>query len=431
MLSETQNYLKEKFGISDHIIEFIEECESELSAKFKKIDEIGEYNQYKVLNAFQENRINDSHFAWNTGYGYNDMGRDATENVFSNIFGTEDALVRTQIVNGTHALSVTFAGLLRPGDEMIYCSGNPYDSLWKVIGLSGSGMGSLKEFGIDYNQVDLTDEGDMDYDALKEAINKKTKMVCLQRATGYSWRPALTIEKIKKWVEFVKSINPEIICMVDNCYGEFLDTKEPTNVGVDIMAGSLIKNPGGGLALSGGYAAGKADLIEKISYRLTCPGIGGECGLTFGQTRTMLQGMFYAPRTVAGAVKGAVLCSSVFDKLGFGVCPEPDSERSDIVQAVKLESPEAVNLFCEAIQSAAAIDSYVTPVPGEMAGYDHDVIMASGSFVQGSTMELSADSPVREPYIVYFQGGISYEHSKFGVMSAVKKLSQKGYINLI
>ncbi len=429
MIKQTRAILNEKFGINDKIIDLIQSCEKDLTGRFKEIDDVGEYNQYKVLNAFQENRISDSHFAWNTGYGYNDMGRDATENLFATIFGTEDALVRTQIVNGTHALSITLAGLLRPGDEMIYCSGSPYDSLYGVIGLTGSGMGSLKEFGISYNQTELADDGDIDYDALGKAISEKTKMVCLQRATGYSWRPALTIPRIKKWVEFVKNINTNIICMVDNCYGEFLDVIEPTDVGADIMAGSLIKNPGGGLALSGGYAAGKADLIEKISYRLTCPGIGGECGLTFGQTRTMLQGMFYAPRTVTGAVKGAILCSSVFEKLGFAICPEPAAQRSDIVQAVKLDDPAAVAAFCEGIQSAAAIDAYVTPIPGEMAGYDHEVIMASGSFIQGSTMELSADSPVREPYIAYFQGGISYEHSKFGVMNAVKTMAQKGFIN--
>lgn len=431
MIDQTKDLLKEKFGISDSIVELVQSCEKELNKRFLEIDKLSEFNQYKVLNSFQENRISDSHFAWNTGYGYNDMGRDATERVFATIFGTEDALVRTQIVNGTHALSITLAGILRPGDEMIYCSGSPYDSLHGVIGLTGEGMGSLKEFGIEYNQTNLTDDGDVDYDALKNAISEKTKLICLQRATGYSWRPALTISKIKNWIKFVKDINPDIICMVDNCYGEFLDTLEPTEVGADIMASSLIKNPGGGLALSGGYVAGKADLIEKISYRLTCPGIGGECGLTFGQTRTMLQGMFYAPRTVNGAVKGAILCSSVFEKLGYDVCPKPDAQRSDIVQAVKLNSAEAVSAFCEGIQSGAAIDSFVTPIPGEMAGYDHDVIMASGSFVQGSTMELSADSPMREPYIAYFQGGISYEHAKFGVMNAVKTMAKKGFIQTI
>ena len=428
MIEKTHSILNQNYEIVDEIIELINDCESGLTEQFRKIDEIEEFNQYKVLNSFIKNKISDSHFAWNTGYGENDMGREATERLFADVFGTEDALVRTQIVNGTHALSITLTGLLLPGDEMIYCSGSPYDTLHNVIGLSGEGMGSLKDFGISYKQTELTDDGDIDYDSLKKAITGKTKMVCLQRATGYSWRPALTVSRIKKWVGFVKKIDPDIICMVDNCYGEFLDTQEPTDVGVDIMAGSLIKNPGGGLALSGGYVAGRSDLVNKISYRLTCAGIGGDCGLTFGQTRTILQGIFYAPRTVGGAIKGAILCSSVLKKLGYEVCPLPLAERSDIVQAVKLLKPEVVKAFCEGIQKVSPIDSFVRPVPGEMPGYGDDVIMASGSFIQGSTMELSADGPMREPYIVYFQGGISYEHCKIGIMSAVNSLSQKGYV---
>ena len=430
MKNNTFNLLNREFGINEKVLNLVNEAEQEVSGIFDELDDIMTYNQYKVLDAFQKNRISDRHFAWNTGYGYDDPGRDAIERVWSDIFGTESSLVRPIIVNGTHALSLILMGLLMPGDELIYCTGKPYDTLEEVIGTRGEGKGSLKEYGVTFKQVELTPEGNIDLEALKNAISDKTKMVTVQRATGYGWRKAITIDQIKEWAEFVHEINPDIIRMVDNCYGEFLHTYEPTQVGADIIAGSLIKNPGGGLALTGGYVTGRADLVERISYRMTCPGIGGECGLTFGQTRTMLQGLFLAPRTVNGAVKGAILCGKVFEKLGYDVCPKPEDERSDIIEAIRLGSPEAVVAFCKGIQAAAPIDSYVSPEPWDMPGYEDPVVMGAGAFVQGSSIELSADAPIREPYNVYFQGGITYEHSKFGVIKALQKLYEKQLISL-
>lgn len=431
MMSAKNTYrlLTEEFNISPKIISLIEKSEEAVSGLFSEFDDIMTYNQYKVLSAFQKNSIRDSHFSWNTGYGYDDAGRDAIEKVYADIFHTEASLVRPIIVNGTHALTLTLMGILRPGDELIYCTGAPYDTLEEVIGIRGEGKGSLKEYGVTYKQVELTADGRIDLEGLGKAISPATKMVSVQRATGYGWRKAISIEEIEEWVKFVKNINPEIICMTDNCYGEFLHTKEPTDVGVDVIAGSLIKNPGGGLALTGGYIAGRQDLIEKISYRMTSPGIGGECGLMFGQTRTMLQGLFLAPKTVNGAVKGAVLCAKAFQLLGYDICPEPEDIRSDIIQSVKLGSPEGVIAFCKGIQAAAPVDSNVSPEPWAMPGYDDPVIMAAGAFVQGSSIELSADAPIREPYIVYFQGGLTYEHSKFGVIKALQELYDKGLID--
>jgi cystathionine beta-lyase family protein involved in aluminum resistance len=326
-----------------------------------------------------------------------------------------------------------FSGILRPGEKLLYCTGAPYDSLWSTVGLNGAGkgQGALSDFGIGYEQVDLTQGGDFDFVALDSALNdKNVRMAAAQRATGYSERPAITIEKIEKWAKYVKEKRPDVVLMIDNCYGEFLETLEPTDVGVDIMAGSLIKNPGGGLALSGGYIAGRADLVEKVSYRLTCPGIGGECGLTFGQTRTILQGLFLAPRTVTDAVKGAMLCGAVFDKLGFEVFPGADDVRSDIIETVRLGSAEALIAFCRGIQAVSPVDAFVKPEPGEMPGYEDKVIMASGAFVTGSSIELSADGPLRPPYNVYFQGGLTYEHAKLGVMSAAQRLIDEGLVSL-
>lgn len=428
--SITYRLLRDEFGISESVLDIVEKSENDVRDRFEKLDDIAAYNQYKVLDAFQKNSIRDMHFSWNTGYGYDDAGRDATERVYADVFHTEAAIVRPIIVNGTHALTLALAGVLRPGDELIYCTGAPYDTLEEAIGIRGEGKGSLREFGIRYKQVELTPEGDVDLDALRDAIGPDTKMVSLQRATGYGWRKAVSIDEIKRVTTFVKSIDPGIICMADNCYGEFLDVMEPTDVGIDIMAGSLIKNPGGGLALTGGYIAGRKDLIDKVSYRMTSPGIGGECGLTFGQTRSILQGLFIAPRTVNGALKGAVLCARVFEKLGYDVCPSYSDERSDIIQSVKLGSPEAVIAFCKGIQAAAPVDSDVTPLPWDMPGYDDQVIMAAGAFVQGSSIELSADAPVREPYIVYFQGGLTYEHSRFGVIKALQELVDSDLIKI-
>lgn len=430
MSTKTKQLLTEKLGIDSKIIGLVHEAEGQLKESFNELDDIMEYNQYKVLDVFQKCRISDMHFNWNTGYGYNDIGRETLEKAYAALFDTQDAIVRPIIVNGTHALTLTLSGILRPGDELIYSTGKPYDTLEEVIGIRGENNGSLKEFGITYKQVELTKEGKIDFEALQSAITDKTRMVSLQRATGYGWRKAITIAEIQEWAQFVKGICPDIICMVDNCYGEFLDIKEPTQVGADIMAGSLIKNPGGGLALTGGYVVGREDLIEQISYRMTSQGIGKECGLTFGQTRNMFQGLFIAPKTVNGAVKGAMLCSKVFENLGYEVCPKYDEPRSDIIQSIKLGTPEAVIAFCQGIQAAAPVDAHVTPEPWDMPGYENQVIMAAGAFVQGSSIELSADAPIREPYIVYFQGGITYEHSKFGVFKALQALKDKNCMTL-
>ena len=422
--------LAEEFEVSEKTLDFVEKAENEVREIFESLDEIMQYNQYKVLAAFQKNKVSDVHFAWNTGYGYNDMGREIIERVYADIFKTEAALVRPLIVSGTHALSLTLCGVLRPGDELIYVTGRPYDTLEEVIGIRGEGAGSLAEFGITYKQIELLKNGQIDLDAVKSAISHKTKMISIQRATGYSERPAISLDSIEKCAKLVKSINPDIVMMADNCYGEFLDIIEPTQIGIDIMAGSLIKNPGGGLALSGGYVVGRKDLIEKVSYRMTSPGIGDECGLMFGQTRSILQGLFVAPKTVNAALKGAVLCAKVFENLGYEVFPSYDAKRSDIIEAVKLNSEEALCAFAEGIQMAAPIDAHVTPLPWDMPGYEDKVIMAAGAFVQGSSIELSADGPLREPYTIYFQGGLTYEHSKFGVIKALDNMIRKQIINI-
>ena len=422
--------LAEEFEVSEKTLDFVEKAENEVREIFESLDEIMQYNQYKVLAAFQKNKVSDVHFAWNTGYGYNDMGREIIERVYADIFKTEAALVRPLIVSGTHALSLTLCGVLRPGDELIYVTGKPYDTLEEVIGIRGEGAGSLAEFGITYKQIELLKNGQIDLDAVKSAISHKTKMISIQRATGYSERPAISLDSIEKCAKLVKSINPDIVMMADNCYGEFLDIIEPTQIGIDIMAGSLIKNPGGGLALSGGYVVGRRDLIEKVSYRMTSPGIGDECGLMFGQTRSILQGLFVAPKTVNAALKGAVLCAKVFENLGYEVFPSYDAKRSDIIEAVKLNSEEALCAFAEGIQMAAPIDAHVTPLPWDMPGYEDKVIMAAGAFVQGSSIELSADGPIREPYTIYFQGGLTYEHSKFGVIKALDNMIRKQIINI-
>lgn len=429
-MNSSYDLLTGRLGITPRVLDLVLEAEESVRARFEKMDDIKTYNQYKVLDVFRRCRISDTHFSWNTGYGYDDAGREALERVFADTFHTEDAIVRPLIVNGTHALTLTLTGILRPGDEVVYCTGGPYDTLEEVIGIRGEGKGSLKEFGITYRQVELLPDGSIDLDGCRRVINDRTRMMCVQRATGYAWRRAVQIRDIEAWVKAVKSVRLDIICMADNCYGEFLDTLEPTDVGVDVMAGSMIKNPGGGLALSGGYIVGRRDLIEDISWRMTSPGIGKECGLTFGQTRSMLQGFFMAPSVVSGALKGAILCARVFEMLGFPVCPGAEEERSDIIEAIQLGSPKAMEAFCRGIQSSAPVDSFVTPIPWDMPGYDDPVIMAAGAFVQGSSIELSADGPVREPYIVYFQGGLTYEHARFGVIRAVQELLENGLIDI-
>ena len=428
----TEQFLIDEFGIDEKVLKLVAGAEDEVSCEFEKLDDIMAYNQYKVLSAFQKNRIRDMHFGWKTGYGYDDAGREAIEQTFADVFHTDAALVRTTFVNGTHALATTLLGVLRPGDELIYATGEPYDTLQTVIGITNyeKGNGSLRDYGVTFKQVDLLPDGSIDIEGVKAAITDKTRMITAQRATGYSWRKAISMDEIEKLMKAIEEVNPDIVKMVDNSYGEFLDTKEPTDVGADVMASSLIKNPGGGLALCGAYIAGRQDLIDQIQYRMTCPGIGGECGLTYGQTRTMFQGFFLGPRAANGALKGAVLCGKVYEKLGFEVSPKAGDIRSDIVQSVKFKDPAKLIAFCEGIQAAAPVDSFVAPVPGDMPGYEDKVIMAAGAFVQGSTIELSADAPMREPYIAYFQGGLTYEHSKFGVIKSVDALLKKGLIEL-
>ncbi len=441
-----REYLISQFNIDEKVLDIVKDAETLLAERFDEIDDITAICQMKVLKAFQDNHINATHFNWSTGYGYDDAGREAVERVYASVFGTEAALVRPNIVNGTHAIAATLLGMLGPGDELIEVTGTPYDTLQTVIGRTSENpantrsdhgllsddafKGTIRDYGIVYKEVALNDEMDVDLDAIKVAVTKDTKVVALQRSTGYDWRPAISIESLKAVTELVHGIDPDIIVMLDNCYGEFVDTVEPTEFGVDVMAGSLIKNPGGGLALSGGYIVGRADLIEQISYRLTCPGIGSECGLTFGQNRNVLQGLFMAPKVVNSALKGAVLAGTLYDSLGFEVMPPADMKRSDIIQAIKFGSPERTIEFCQAIQSAAPIDSYVSPEPWDMPGYADQVIMAAGAFVDGSSIELSADSPIREPYIAYFQGGLTYEHARYGIIKSLDSLYKKGMIDI-
>ena len=429
MQSSYARYLEEEFNIDKKAIEIVAKAEDELSERFKETDDIAAVCQLKVLKAFQDNHINATHFDWSTGYGYDDAGREAVERVYASVFRTEAALVRPNIVNGTHAIASTLLGLLAPGDEFVEISGTPYDTLRTVIKKSSEGFkGTIIDYGIKYSEIPLTPDLDLDFDAISKKVSKNTKVVAMQRSTGYDFRPAISLDSIQKACEIVHGINPEKIVMLDNCYGEFVDTIEPTELGVDIMAGSLIKNPGGGLALSGGYIVGREDLVERISYRLTCPGIGSECGLTYGQNRNVLQGLFLAPKVVNSALKGALLAGKVYGDLGFDVMPDADAKRSDIIQAVKFEDPEKMLTFCRAIQSASPIDSYVSPEPWDMPGYSDQVVMAAGAFVQGSSIELSADAPLREPYIAYFQGGLTYEHSSFGVVKSLSELINKGLL---
>ncbi|GAB6109164.1 methionine gamma-lyase family protein [Fusibacter bizertensis] len=418
----------QKLGIALDTISFIEQCEQDIKTQFNAIDDIAEFNQLKVLHAMQENRLSDIHFNWNTGYGYDDIGREAVENVYKTVFGTEDAIVRPIIVSGTHALTLMLTGILRPKQRMLSITGRPYDTLEKVIGLSASSALSLMDIGVVYDEVSLNQDGGFDETSIKNAMSLQTDVVYIQRSAGYAWRRGLTIDEISNIIRFVKALAPDCIVMVDNCYGEFLDYQEPTEVGADLMAGSLIKNPGGGLALSGGYIVGKAHLIDQVAGRMTSPGIGKECGLTFGQTRPILQGLFMAPKVVSGALKGAILCSKVYKSLGYQVNPSPNSNRSDIIQAIEFGSADKVIAFCQGIQSASPIDSFVTPEPWAMPGYNSDVIMAAGAFVQGSSIELSADAPIRPPYIAYFQGGLTYEHSKFGVIKSLQTLRDHNLI---
>ena len=419
----------ECMGICREVHAYGQKIEKELSARFEAIDEAAEYNQLKVLHAMQKCRVSDVHFAGSSGYGYNDLGRDTLEAVYAEVFHTESALVRPQITCGTHALAVALAANLRPGDELLAISGKPYDTLEEVIGIRPSN-GSLMEYGITYRQVDLKPDDSFDLEGIRASMNEHTKLVHIQRSKGYQTRRTLSVEGIGKAVAFVKSINPDVICMVDNCYGEFVERIEPTDVGADLCVGSLIKNPGGGLAPTGGYIVGKHAYVENCAYRLTSPGLGKEVGATMGLNQSFYQGFFLAPTVTAGALKGAVFAANLYERLGFDVLPDGQESRHDIIQAIPFGTPEGVIEFCRGIQAAAPVDSYVEPEPWAMPGYDSDVIMAAGAFVQGSSIELSADGPVKPPYAVYFQGGLTWEHAKFGILMSLQKLTDAGLAKL-
>ncbi|MCB6608940.1 methionine gamma-lyase family protein [[Clostridium] symbiosum] len=417
----------EGLGISRKVLDFGNEVEASLKERFEEIDRNAEYNQLKVIAAMQKNRVSDIHFAGTTGYGYNDLGRETLEQVYADIFHTEDALVRPQITCGTHALYTALAGNLRPGDELLSPVGKPYDTLEEVIGIRPSN-GSLKEYGITYRQVDLLPDGSFDFDGIRSAIGEKTKLVTIQRSKGYATRPTLSVKRIGELIAFVKGIKPDLICMVDNCYGEFVERIEPSDVGADMVVGSLIKNPGGGLAPIGGYIAGTRECIEKAAYRLGSPGLGREVGASLGVNQSLFQGLFLAPTVVAGALKGAVFAANIYEKLGFPVVPNGTESRHDIIQAVTFGKPEGVIAFCQGIQAAAPVDSYVTPEPWDMPGYDSPVIMAAGAFIQGSSIELSADGPIKPPYSVFFQGGLTWYHAKLGILMSLQKLTEAGIV---
>jgi len=419
----------QSLGISKEVYEYGETILKDLKTRFEEIDERAEYNQLKVLKAMQDNQVSEACLLGTTGYGYNDIGRDTLEAVYASVFHTEDALVRPQITCGTHALALALMSNLRPGDELLSPVGKPYDTLEEVIGIRDS-KGSLREYGISYKQVDLLEDGSFDYDNIAKAINEKTKLVTIQRSKGYQTRPTLSVTRIGELIQFIKKIKPDVICMVDNCYGEFVEEIEPSDVGADMVVGSLIKNPGGGLAPIGGYIAGKKECVENAAYRLTSPGLGKEVGASLGVLSSFYQGLFLAPTVTAGALKGAIFAANLYERLGFGVVPNGTESRHDIIQAVTFGHPEGVIAFCQGIQAAAPIDSYVTPEPWDMPGYDAKVIMAAGAFVSGSSIELSADGPIKPPYAVYFQGGLTWQHAKFGILKSLQSLVDKGIITV-
>ena len=424
-------FLEEQYknlGISREVYEFGEKIEESLKERFAEIDARAEYNQMKVIKAMQENRVSAECFNTSSGYGYNDLGRDTLEKVYASCFKGEDALVRPQITCGTHALALALMSNLRPGDELLSPVGKPYDTLEEVIGIRPS-KGSLAEYGVTYRQVDLLPDGSFDYENIKKAINDRTKLVTIQRSKGYATRPTLSVTRIGELISFIKNIKPDVICMVDNCYGEFVEEKEPLEVGADMIVGSLIKNPGGGLAPIGGYIVGKKECVENAAYRLTSPGLGKEVGASLGVIQSFYQGFFMAPTVVSGALKGAVFAANIYEKLGFSVIPNGTESRHDIIQAVTFNNPDAMIAFCEGIQAAAPVDSYVTPEPWAMPGYDSDVIMAAGAFVQGSSIELSADGPIKPPYAVYFQGGLTWYHAKLGILMSLQKLYEQKLVN--
>ena len=424
--TETKTIYRQ-LGISEDVWIYGQKIEEGLKERFAEFDSNAEYNQLKVISAMQQCRVNESCFNYASGYGYNDQGRDTLEEVYAAAFHTEAALVRPQITCGTHALALALSANLRPGDELLSPVGKPYDTLEEVIGIRQS-KGSLAEYGVTYKQVDLLEDGYFDYPAIREAINERTKLVTIQRSKGYQTRPSFSVSQIGELIAFVKSIKPDVICMVDNCYGEFVETIEPSDVGADMVVGSLIKNPGGGLAPIGGYIAGRKDLIDNCGYRLTSPGLGKEVGASLGVMQSFFQGLFLAPTVTAGALKGAIFAANIYEKLGYSVIPNGTESRHDIIQAVELGTPEGVIAFCKGIQAAAPVDSYVTPEPWPMPGYDSDVIMAAGAFVQGSSIELSADGPIKEPYAVYFQGGLTWQHAKLGILMSLEYLVREGLV---
>lgn len=427
-----ENAMKEMYeglGISDKVLGYSENIIKELKERFEDIDRTAEYNQMKVIAAMQKNKVAEMHLSGTSGYGYNDDGRDTLEQVYADIFKTESALVRPQIICGTHALNIALSANLRPGDELLSPVGKPYDTMDEIIGIRPS-RGSLAEYGVTYAQVDLLPDGGFDYDGIRNAINERTKLVTIQRSKGYASRPTLSVERIGELISFIKGIKPDCICMVDNCYGEFVERIEPSEVGADMVVGSLIKNPGGGLAPCGGYIAGKKEYIEQAAFRLSSPGLGKEVGATLGVNSSFYQGLFLAPTVVAGALKGAIFAANAYERLGFPVIPNGSEPRYDIIQAVELGTDKGLIAFCKGIQAAAPVDSYVTPEPWAMPGYDSDVIMAAGAFVQGSSIELSADGPLKPPYSVYFQGGLTWYHAKLGIMMSMQKMSEEGLINL-
>ncbi len=414
-------------GIDRETYEYGEAILNRLAERFHKIDEIAECNQLKVVNAMQECQVSEACLLGTTGYGYNDLGRDTLESVYAKIFHTEDALVRPQITCGTHALALALMSNLRPGDELLSPVGKPYDTLEEVIGIRPS-RGSLAEYGISYRQVDLKADGSFDYEAIREALNPRTRLVTIQRSKGYQTRPTFSVEQIGELIAFVKEIKPDAICMVDNCYGEFVETKEPSDVGADMVVGSLIKNPGGGLAPIGGYIAGTKQCVENAAFRLTSPGLGKEVGASLGILKDFYQGLFLAPTVTASALKSAIFAANLYENLGYAVVPNGIEDRHDIIQAVTFRTPEAVIAFCQGIQAAAPVDSHVTPQPWDMPGYDSQVIMAAGAFVSGSSIELSADAPIKPPYAVYFQGGLTWPHGKFGILKSLQALINRGLL---
>lgn len=425
-----QSIYKE-LGISDEVLALSNKILDKLSERFKKIDSIAEYNQLKVINAMQKNSVAENHLTGTTGYGYNDLGRDTLEKVYATLFNAEDALVRSQITCGTHALTIALSAILRPGDELLSPVGKPYDTLEGIIGIEGTHTkGSLREFGISYRQVDLLENSEFDYENIKKAINSKTKLVTIQRSKGYAMRKTLSVEKIKELIDFIKKIKNDVIVMVDNCYGELVETIEPTEVGADICVGSLIKNLGGGLAPMGGYIVGKKDIVELCAYRLTAPGLGKEVGASLNINPQFYQGLFMASTVVASALKSSIFAANLFETLGFRAMPDSTEERFDIIQAIEFKDPKKVIAFCQGIQKASPVDSYVTPEPYAMPGYHSDVIMAAGTFISGSSIELSADAPIEPPYSVYFQGGLTFAHGKLGIMKALQNMIDNKLISL-